>query len=320
MPKSRPVDRIRRRVTAAFGPRTAAMIPAGYQRMGRLVLVRLPVELRSHEAEIGEIYRQELHVDAVLAIDRVEKGSRRVPRVRVLSGEGTETAVRDGDLVYRLDAAQLLYSAGNMEERHRIGRLVRPGERVVDLFAGIGYFALPAARIGRASRVVAVEKNPVSFGYLCRNITENRLAGRVFPVLGDNRTVELPPHSFDRVILGYLPSAFPFVGRALELVVEEGGWVHVHSVTSTRLLPRSEQALREIVRRAGGEIIGLTSRTVKSYGPARDHRVWDLNVRPGGSAPAERRSNRGSYISHQFLSKVDNPRGPRVPVRYQPCR
>ncbi len=36
-----------------------------------------------------------------------------------------------------------MYSSGNGTERSRITKLVQPGEVVVDMFCGIGYYSLP---------------------------------------------------------------------------------------------------------------------------------------------------------------------------------
>ena len=50
---------------------------------------------------------------------------------------------------------------------------VRPGDRVLDLGAGIGDFAVCAAVLGRAACVVACEPDPASFALLCENVHAN---------------------------------------------------------------------------------------------------------------------------------------------------
>lgn len=275
-----PAERVKLRVAQELGKDPSLAIPYGYQRVGNVLLVRLPESLEPHAKAIGVLYREELGVDSVLSVGRVERGYRRTPSARIIAGKSGETLVKDGQVKWHLDASMLLYSAGNMEERHRMSATVRPGEVVIDLFAGIGYFSIPAAKLGRASKVYAVEKNPVAYSYLTRNIAENGVDSSVIPVLGDNRDVDIPKGHADRAILGYLPTSLPFVARAAELIRPEGGTMHIHSVASVRCYPMVERAVREAVARSGRRPGTIRARRVKSYGPSRDHVVADTEILP----------------------------------------
>jgi tRNA wybutosine-synthesizing protein 2 len=273
-----PAERVRKRLAHMAGEEAAKTLPRGYQRIGDVILLKLRSDSMSLGPLIGRLYREELGASAVLSLERVGKGTERAPKVHLLAGTNTETTVKDRGVSWTLDAASLMFSAGNMEERHRVTRLVRQGEKVADLFAGIGYFTIPAAKLGHASEVYAVEKNPVAFSYLERNVIANGVEDCVKAFCGDNRNVELPLEHFDRVFLGYLPSALPFVQRAAGLVSRSGGWLHVHTVVSVRLREKALSIVSEDIRRAGRRPEKLTLRRVKSYGPARDHVVVDASI------------------------------------------
>ncbi len=259
-------------------------MPAGYQRLGRVLLLRLPERYRPYLDLLGRAWQEELGVATVLLRVGPVDGELRRPRVERIAGTATETEVVEHGIRWRFDAGRLMFAAGNRTERQRSGRLVRPGERVVDLFAGIGYFALPAAVVGRADRVVAVEKNPEAFRYLLENAARNGVAERVDARLGDNRRVPLEPRAADRVFLGYLPDAVPWVGRATELLRPDGGWLHVHAVADARgALSASVARVVGAVHAAGGVVTASpTARAVKPYGPGRTHVVVDARVRPAG--------------------------------------
>jgi tRNA wybutosine-synthesizing protein 2 len=277
-----PAERVRDRLRAAAGPTMAGRMPAGYQRLGRVLLVRLPPELRPFFPLIGRAWQRELGVSTVLVPSGPIAGEYRVPHLERIAGEETRTEVTEQGVRWRFNAAEIMFAAGNRTERARVGRLVQPGETVVDLFAGIGYFAIPAARLGRARRVLAVEKNPVAVRYLRENVALNHVADRVEVVAGDNRTVSLPRGEADRVFLGYLPTAVPWIPRALETVRREGGWLHVHLLADAR---RAGERAKESVARALLDA-GATSpappvaREVKPYGPGRTHVVVDARVKP----------------------------------------
>lgn len=281
-----PAERVRRRVAAVAGEAVARQLPTGYQRMGRVLLLRLPETLRPQYAEIGAAWCAELGVEAVLRHSGGVVGEFRTPRLELIAGDDARTEVVEYGIRYRLDAREVLFARGNRTERHRAGSVTRPGEIVADLFAGIGYFALPAAVLGRAGEVWAVEKNPVSFHYLLENIRLNHVADRVRGLRGDNREVELPMVAFDRVFLGYLPSSVPWVSRAMTLLRSGGGTLHVHLVQDSRDgRAAAEAEVHRAVEHAGGSAIRTTSRAVKPYGPGREHVVVDVEARPQPADP-----------------------------------
>lgn len=277
-----PAERVRARLRESAGGPVAAALPAGYQRLGRVLVLRLPPVLRPHFAEIGEAWRAELGVSTVLCVVGPVTGEYRVPRVERIAGGPTETEVVEHGVRWRFDAAAVMFAAGNRTERRRAGTLVAPGEHVADLFAGIGYFAIPAARSGPATRVVAVEKNPVAASYLRTNVALNGVVGRVEVVEGDNRRVPLPAATFDRVFLGYLPEAIPWVPRAVELLRRTGGTVHVHTVADSRRATWDALAAVERgVHDARATFVDPpVAREVKPYGPGRTHVVVDARVAP----------------------------------------
>jgi tRNA wybutosine-synthesizing protein 2 len=277
-----PIDRVRERVRRECGPEVAGGIPAGYQRLGRVLVVRLPEAMRNSFGPIGAAYAEELGIETVLRPSGPIEGEYRHPRLERLFGTDTVTEVREHGSRYRFDAAEVMFARGNKTERARIGALCRPNERVVDLFAGIGYFTIPAARSHASVRVTAVEANPVSFEYLVENVALNGVAGQVTALRGDNRTLDLPLGEADRVLLGYLPTALPFVPRGVGLVRPEGGALHVHTVVDARGGARDAvESVRAILGRLGRTISACDGRIVKPYGPGRSHAVVDAQIGAG---------------------------------------
>jgi len=287
-----PAERVRHRLAAVAGERVARQMPSGYHRLGRVLLIQRPDALAPYDSLLGIAWQKELGVTTVLVKNGPIEGELRTPRVRCVAGGPTETEVVEHGVRWRFDAARIMFAAGNRTERIRVGRLVQPGESVVDLFAGIGYFAIPAALLGRAECVWAVEKNPVAVGYLRENAIVNGVADRVRVVPGDNRSVDLPAASFDRAFLGYLPSAVPWVERAVPLLRPSGGWIHVHTVADVRSpLVEAATAVERSVAAAGGHTLEpARARLVKPYGPGRNHVVVDVRVATGaeGSRTVDR--------------------------------
>ncbi len=278
--RTSPAERVRARLQGVLGLAELDRLPDRYQRVGRVLILRLPEELRLHYPDIAAAWCEELGVGAVLRRAGETHGELRLPGLERIAGDDTRTEVVEHGIRYRFDAATILFARGNKTERHRIGGLVQVGETVADLFAGIGYFTLPAAVTGQAGQVWAVEKNSESFHYLEENVRCNRVADRVTCLRGDNRDVELPTGGFDRVLLGYLPSSVGWIDRAVPLLRPVGGTLHVHLVVGHREgLMEAEGKVRAVAEQAGARVLATEARAVKAYGPGRVHAVVDLTLR-----------------------------------------
>jgi len=192
-------------------------------------------------------------------------GAMRVPDVEVLYGTAGEVRHREQGYTFILDPTRVMFAQGNRTEKARIASLVRPGERVADMFAGIGYFSIPAAAGGAA--VHAMEINPIAFEYLRRNSMANHVADRITAEVGDCR--DLVSGVYDRVLMGHF-DAPSMLADALAHV-RTGSVLHVHSI--------GEQAdtIREQAAEAGFRA-AIASRRVKKYGPHAWHMVQDVTI------------------------------------------
>jgi tRNA wybutosine-synthesizing protein 2 len=198
----------------------------------------------------------------VLYLSAIE-GVRRLPAVEVLHGEAHPVCHRENGLWYRLNPAEVMYAAGNLEERALMGRTAQEGERVADMFAGIGYFTLPMAAAG--ANVHAMEINPVSFGYLAENIEANGLTGRVRAECGDCR--RLLAGTYDRIVMGHF-DAVAFLSEAL-VHARGGTTIHLHALGDVADAAR-------VSAESTGFKVRIATRKVKKYGPHIWHIVHDM--------------------------------------------
>ena len=150
--------------------------------------------------------------------------------------------------------------------------LARTGETIVDMFAGIGYWAIPIAKFKKVKRVFAVEKNPVSFGYLEENIRLNRISNTT-PVLGDCRKVKLPVA--DRIIMGYFPNTLKFLPAALK-ISKKGTIIHFHEIGKNP--DKIKQRIENLLKQAKVKAKITNTRIIKSYSATKNHFVFDLRV------------------------------------------
>ena len=242
-------------------------------------MLPVPDVLTPFAREVAQAYAEVLGCDAVLRDTGPIRGALREPERALLWGEGTETVHLEGGVRFAMDAARVMWSAGNVHERQRIPRLVRPGEVVVDLFAGIGYFTVPVAAKARPARVHAIELNPLSFAYLQRNVALNKVGDRVEAVHGDCRALA-PRGVADRVLMGYTVETQSFLPTALAALKPEGGALHYHEACPAHLWEQRPWArVREAAEAAGRGARLRGQRVVKNYAPGMVHVVVDAEVR-----------------------------------------
>lgn len=75
---------------------------------------------------------------------------------------------------FKFDFAKVYWNSRLGTEHERLVSLIKPGELVVDVFAGVGPFAIPAARKG--CLVFANDLNPSSTEYLAQNCKANNVS------------------------------------------------------------------------------------------------------------------------------------------------
>ena len=161
-----------------------------------------------------------------------------------------------------------------------MGEVTQEDEILVDLYAGIGYYTLPALVHGGASLVHACEWNPEAIEALRWGLDSNGVDSRCVVHEGDSRVTSRSLAGVaDRVFLGLLPSSEDGLGAALRVLKSDGGTLHVHGlaqssdhvswadgVVSSASSIRPDSFIRsELVR-------------VKSYAPHWDHVVLDLSM------------------------------------------
>ncbi|XP_017493645.1 PREDICTED: tRNA wybutosine-synthesizing protein 2 homolog [Rhagoletis zephyria] len=215
----------------------------------------------------------------------------------------------DNGIRYCFNIEKSMFCKGNIKEKLRLSKLDCSQEVVVDLFAGIGYFALVFAVHCRARQVFACEWNPTAVEALRRNALLNRVEERVVILEGDNRLV-CPVGVASRVNMGLIPSSLASLEtacRALDVLTFSRLTLHVHENLTYELMKRpkeeeedkkSKRESTELARRRWAQGIveqvrdtfskvhpGLSSTVeaqevvcIKSYAPHIDHMVADVVI------------------------------------------
>ncbi len=157
----------------------------------------------------------------------------RIPVLKLLWGVGVEEAVhREYGLSFRVRLGRVYYNPRLAEEHRRIASMVRDGEVVGDLFAGIGGFTIHIASL-HESVVVANDLNPEAFRLIIWNtlLNKRRLRGRVLALNLDTRILPgfFAAEVFDRLIANLPHSSLEFMD-IYGYLLRCGGLLHLYVV------------------------------------------------------------------------------------------
>jgi tRNA (guanine37-N1)-methyltransferase len=259
-------------------------LPRAIDFVGDIAIIEIPQELDAHKEMIGEaILETHKNVRTVLAKASAVGGTYRLREFSVIAGESkTETIHREHGCQYYVDIAKVYFSPRLSYEHNRVASLVKEGETVVDLFSGVGPFAILIAKTHENVKVYAVDLNPNAVEFLKRNVRLNRVEGNVHPILADARQVveERLSEVADRVIMNLPEKAKDFVDVACKALKPDGGVVHFYSFLGVSdSLENVKLRFAEQVEKCGREVDKIVfSRTVRATAPCEWQVVLDAKI------------------------------------------
>jgi len=196
------------------------------------------------------------------------RGEYRTREFTVLAGKPTtRTEITEHGHRFAVDLAGAYFSARLSTERQRILAKVQKGETILDMFAGVGPFAITLA--ARAELVVACDLNPQAIELMLENVAQNHIKN-VLPMLADARRLAgILPWKFDRIVMNLPLAGTEFLPEAF-LLCRPGGTIHFYSLVSRE----GEHTHR--IEELGGRVV--SERVVRSYSPTQWQGVYDIEV------------------------------------------
>ena len=251
---------------------------SGIDVIGDIAIVKLRPGVKGDEAALVKAILDEMkNVKGVYGQEGAVEGDFRLRKLRHLGGEmRTETIHKENGIRLKLDIETCYFSPRLSTERLRIAEMVREGEKVLNMFAGVGPYSV---LIAKKTKVWSCELNEAAFRYHVENNKLNKVEKRVKMVEGDaaalpEKLTEDGP--FDRILMPHPSQSNLFLPAALSMLAPKGV-VHYYRHMTGKDAEEAEKNLREEILSISADVSFSQVRRVRLIGPRYVELVADLN-------------------------------------------
>ena len=248
-----------------------------FDTIGDIVILEIPENLQDKKQIIGDAALKFTKRKAIYMKKSAIKGTTRVRDLEFLSGvDDSVTIHKEHGARLKLDVREVYFSPRLATERKRVMESVKDGEKILDMFCGIGPFPIVIAR-NKNVNITAVDINESAIRYLNENIKLNKLEGRIETYCGDIREVSKSFNlKFDRIIMNLPGLAYTFLDVAVDLI-DNGGIINYYEFSDS--YEQGIKRLKDACRKVGNEVEIINTRKVKSTSPGEWHVAIDGKIK-----------------------------------------
>lgn len=174
-------------LSAVLPEHLVADSPAGFTMVGHIAHMNLREEYLPFKEIIGQVIldKNSSIRTVVNKLDTIDSVYRNF-QMEVLAGEPDLVATQhESGCKFRFDFSKVYWNSRLHTEHERLVSLFKEGDAICDVMAGVGPFAIPAAK--KRAIVFANDLNPASYEALLDNIQLNKVSDFVVPTNTDGR-------------------------------------------------------------------------------------------------------------------------------------
>jgi tRNA (guanine37-N1)-methyltransferase len=254
---------------------------SSFDIIGDIVIIKIPDSMHEKKQLIADAILSKVKpVKSVFMQSSPVQGDFRVRNVEHIAGENrTLTIYKEHNCRFKVDISKVYFSPRLSTERERIAALVKDGEVIVNMFAGICTFSIIIAKKHKC-KIYSIDVNPDAYSLCAENVKLNKVTESVVPMLGDAKDIinnELKGKA-DRVLMPLPERAKEYLEYAVLALKERGiihYFTHVHSDSRKQALDVCEEELAAVMK-TKYEMKG--ARIVREVGPRFYQVVADVMV------------------------------------------
>jgi len=168
------------------------MKQGAFDVLGNIAIVKFSrdTKVRIKKQFADKLLSQNKSVKTVLEKTGKFKGRLRKQVTRHIAGEKTKEALyKENGCVFRFNVDKTYFSPRLSNERKELSKLVKKGEEVLVMFAGVGPYPIVIAKNSQARKVYSNEINREANKYAKLNIELNKLKNKVELLQGDIKRI-----------------------------------------------------------------------------------------------------------------------------------
>jgi tRNA (guanine37-N1)-methyltransferase len=256
--------------------------PGSFDVIGHIAIVEIPPNLKDKKELVAQVIMSlNKHIRTVLEKVSERKGIFRVREYNFLAGEKNfETIHKEYGCIFKLDPTKVYFSPRELTERQRIASMVKEGETVMVMFAGIAPYAIQIAKKQpKVKEVIAVELNPDAVKYARENIILNKVEDKVKVIEGDvkEKCAEFYGKC-DRVIMPLPLGGEEFLDVAVNCLKEKG-FIHFYNWgKEPNIFENTDKIVKEKMEKINVKYEIIGKRKVLPYAPRKWKVCLDVYV------------------------------------------
>ncbi len=233
---------------------------------GRAIAVVDIYKIKNVKEIAKEILRRHAHVKSVLGKAAGRQGEFRIYKMKFLAGsKNTEVLHKEHGFFFKLDPRKVYFSPRESEERARVAALVKPKEKVLVMFSGIGPLLVHIGKFCPSCEVVGVELNKTAVKYADENSRLNKIRNSK-NVCGDVRKFKSEKR-FDRILMPLPERSLEFLPSALKHAAR-GTIIQVYAISSEKkLFADVEEKISKILKKRKAKFKFISRQKVLPYAP-----------------------------------------------------
>ena len=266
-------------------------LPTSYDVIGNIIVLKLNPELISYKKEIGlSLLKVNKNIKAVCLTQPV-KGELRTRNMETIAGENsTETIHKEFGLKFKVDVKKTYFSPRLSNERKHVTELVKDGETIVDMFAGVAPFSIMIAKYANPKIVYAFDKNKDAVKYAKDNVKMNNVLDKVEVIHTDAKNsydiLNKKRERADRIIMNLPFSSYSFFKYALEITASFCT-IHYYDILREEDIDTRLYNLEKLARGKEINLASFNVRKIKTYAPREFYIGIDITAKRNNADVAQ---------------------------------
>jgi tRNA (guanine37-N1)-methyltransferase len=245
---------------------------------GKVVVIQLHDSLIAFSEAIAKVLTDMGYSSVYLRTSQVE-GPFRLRRLQLLHGDPIERLIHKENGVKIVVSLKTAYFNPRLSTEHeRVVQLAEQRERVLDMFTGVGPFALQLAK-HRLATVDAWDINPDAIDCLRESISLNRINPKqIHTKIGDAKDLaeEMEIGIYDRVLMNLPGQSVNYIHAALS-ACRKGGMIHYYRFGETETSGSEViDEFHHISAQYSFKTAHIRTHRVREVAPGRTHYCYEI--------------------------------------------